>query len=105
MSTNYQIPNYQAEIQTTPCSIYSGRYSIFPEEPITVQCISTNPLIKINYCINDIWTEYTAPYVMDTTTWLNIRFDIESLTEDAVVDFINLSDNNSTITQIFFKVA
>ena len=100
MSTSYTIPFYATTVQTIPSSLLFGRYSISPEEPITVQCNCTNPLIKIYYKLNGTWTEYTGPYIMDSTSVFNIRCDIESLPEETTIEFINLSDNNSLITKI-----
>ena len=100
MSTSYTIPFYATTVETIPSSLLFGRYSISPEEPITVQCNWTNPLIKIYYKLNNIWTEYTGPYGMNITDTFIIRCDVDSLPEETTIEFINLSDNNSLITKI-----
>ena len=100
MSTAYNIPFFSTTVETIPSSLLFGRYSIAPEESITVQCNCPNPLIKIYYQLNDIWTEYTSPYIMDNTNTFIVRCDVDSLPEETIIEFINLSDNNSLITKI-----
>ena len=105
MSTNFIMPNMQVTVTEFPYTIYHGKYSVSPEEPITISCNSIDPLIKISYKLNDIWTEYTAPYILNPGEYFTVKFDIESLTQDTQIDFINLSDNNSLITKALFLIA
>jgi len=104
MSTKFLIPDMSVSISNFPYSIIHGKITLSPEEPITISCNCNDPLIKISYLLNDVWTEYTQPYILTPTDTFTVKFDIELLTQNTEIEFINLSDNNSIITKALFLI-
>ena len=94
----------QVSISKFPYSIVHGKITLSPEEPITISCNCNDPLIKISYLLNDVWSEYTQPYILTPDDTFTVRFDIELLTENTEIEFINLSDNNAIITIASFLI-
>ena len=103
MSTTLIIPSVECPIREFPTTVFHKQYSISIDEPITISCNSTNPLIKISYMLNGDWVEYTGSYILDANAIFAAKFDVESMNNIDTIDFINLSDNNSIITSITFN--
>jgi len=103
MSTTLIIPNIECPIRSFPTTVFHKQYSISTDEPITISCNSSNPLIKVSYLLNGNWVEYTIPYILDANQQFAAKFDIESMNDTDTIEFINLSDNNALITYITFN--
>ena len=103
MSTTLIIPSVECPIREFPTTVFHKQYSISIDEPITISCNSTNPLIKISYMVNGDWVEYTGPYILDANVTFTAKFDLESMNNTDTIEFINLSDNNEIITYITFN--